>query len=90
MANYEWANGSLADAILVEVLDEESTTGRYKPQVFGYVMKSSPTAYVAWLPKDNHTGNRMEFYDMETAKAWVFTQVRMNDGSALIRTDSLR
>jgi len=51
-------------------------------------MKSGPTSYTAWVPND--AGNRMEFFDVETAKAWVFTQVRMNDGSALIRTDSLR
>ena len=85
---YEWKpSKGLADEVLVVVGTADE--GKIQTQVVrGYIMKSGPTSYTAWVPND--AGNRMEFFDVETAKAWVFTQVRMNDGSALIRTDSLR
>lgn len=90
---YEWKPAmGLADFVLREVAEEDTTpadtlSGRYTPPR-GFIMKSGPTSYTAWVPND--AGNRMEFFDVETAQAWVFAQVRMNDGSALIRTDSLR
>ena len=85
---YEWKpSKGLADEVLVVV--DTADEGKLQTQVVrGYIMRSGPTSYTAWVPND--AGNRMEFFDVETAKAWVFTQVRMNDGSALIRTDSLR
>ena len=84
---YEWQKArGMADFVLREVL-EIPDSGNYSPPK-GFIMKSGPTSYTAWVPND--AGNRMEFFDVETAKAWVFTQVRMNDGSVLIRTDSLR
>jgi hypothetical protein len=84
---YEWRpSKGLADEVLVVVGTADE--GKIQTQVVrGYIMKSGLTSYTAWVPND--TGNRMEFFDVETAKAWVFTQVRMNDGSALIRTDSV-
>jgi len=87
---YEWKPATgLADWVLREKPDEPLATRSYiVPPPFGYIMKSSPTSYTAWVPND--AGNRMEFFDVETAKAWVFTQVRMDDGNALLRTDSLR
>jgi hypothetical protein len=93
--DYEWKpSQGIADFVLREVVVEEGDTtpadtlrGVYAPPR-GFIMKSGPTSYTAWVPND--AGNRMEFFDVETAKAWVFTQVRMNDGAALIRTDSLR
>ena len=88
MNEYEWQEGSLADHILIRYEDIEASNTRTH-SVTGYVMKSSPTSYVAWLKADNHTGNRMEFYSVDEAKAWVFTQVRMNDGNALLRSSSL-
>lgn len=91
---YRWTEAmGLADFVLREVVDGEvpqngsPVTAAYTPPK-GFIMKSGPTSYTAWVPND--AGNRMEFFDVETAKAWVFTQVRMNDGSALLRTDSLR
>ena len=91
---YEWTEArGLADFVLRKVVDGEVPqngsllTASYTPP-FGFIMKSGPTSYTAWIPND--AGNRMEFFDVETAKAWVFTQVRMNDGAALLRTDSLR
>ena len=90
---YEWTKSvGIADWVLRETPPEPTDpdeTQTYKvPPPYGYIMKSGPTSYTAWVPND--AGNRMEFFDVETAKAWVFTQVRMNDRSALIRTDSLR
>jgi hypothetical protein len=87
---YEWTKSyGIADWVLREKPDEPKETRDYLvPPPYGYIMKSGPTAYTAWVPND--AGNRMEFFDVKTAKAWVFTQVRMNDGSALLRTDSLR
>lgn len=83
---YRWTEAmGLADYVLREVVEVSSI--KYSPPK-GFIMKSGPTSYTAWVPND--AGNRMEFFDVETAKAWVFTQVRMNDGSALLRTDSLR
>lgn len=85
---YEWKpSQGIADEVLVVIGTADE--GRLQTKVTrGFIMKSGPTTYIAWIPND--TGNRMEFFDVETAKAWVFTQVRMNDGTALIRTDSLR
>lgn len=90
MANYQWSKATgLADWVLRQTPDEPKATRDYiVPTPFGYIMRSGPTSYTAWLPND--AGNRMEFYSVDEAKAWVFTQVRMNDGTALIRTDSLR
>ena len=93
MANYEWSKATgLADFVLREVPPDghadPEVTQTYKIPPQGFIMKSSPTTYVAWIPND--AGQRMEFYTVDEAKAWVFTQVRLNDGSALIRTDSLR
>ena len=88
MPEYEWkpSNG-LADEVLVAVGSADD--GLLQTQVVrGYIMRSGPTAYTAWVPNDK--GNRMEFYSIDEAKAWVFTQVRMNDGTALLRTDSFR
>jgi hypothetical protein len=77
---YEWQDAmGLADYVLREVVEVSSI--KYSPP-YGFIMKSSPTTYVAWVPND--AGNRMEFFDVETAKAWVFTQVRMGDSNALI------
>ena len=70
----------LADFVLREVV-EIPDNGKYAPPK-GFVMKSGPTSYTAWIPND--AGNRMEFFDVETAKAWVFTQVRMGDTNALL------
>lgn len=86
MADYRWEKGLMADQILVRVYEESEEFVARKP--LGYIMRSGPTAYTAWLPND--TGSRMEFFSMDEAKAWVFTQVRMDDGTALLRTDSLR
>ena len=87
---YEWHKAAgLADWVLRAAPEDTQSDDQWKylpPK--GFIMKSGPTSYTAWVPND--AGNRMEFFDVETAKAWVFTQVRMNDGSALIRTDSLR
>lgn len=81
----EWQKSrGIADWVLM-MFDEDTLPVNVSK---GYVMKSGPTTYTAWVPND--AGNRMEFFDIETAKAWVFTQVRMHDGSALLRTDSLR
>ena len=90
MSNYQWKPAvGMADWVLREVPPEDpDDLQTYKvPPPQGFIMKSSPTTYVAWVPND--AGNRMEFFDVETAKAWVFTQVRMNDGTALLCTDSL-
>ena len=91
---YEWVKGGMADQILRRLVTEVegNVSSTHADAPVGFIVKSGPTAYTAWIAKDklNHDGNRMEFYDMDTAKAWVFAQVRMNDGSALIRTDSLR
>jgi hypothetical protein len=85
---YEWTKAmGLADFVLRKVVDGEvpqngsPITASYTPP-FGFIMKSSPTTYVAWVPND--AGSRMEFFDVETAKAWVFTQVRMGDTNALL------
>lgn len=92
MANYEWFEAKgLADWVIREVTTDHAPTEPLKgyttrPQ--GFIMRSGPTSYTAWIPND--AGNRMEFFDVETAKAWVFTQVRMNNGTALLRTDSFR
>jgi ribonuclease HI len=87
---YEWVNGNMADQVLrkLEVNVEGAVTTTVASAPSGFVMKSGPTSYTAWIATDkqNHTGNRMEFYDMDTAKAWVFAQVRMNDGTALLRS----
>ena len=93
MANYEWSKATgLADFVLREVppeaTDPDETQAYKVPPPHGFIMKSSPTTYVAWVPND--AGQRMEFYTVDEAKAWVFTQVRLNDGNALLRTDSLR
>jgi hypothetical protein len=88
---YEWTKAmGLADFVLREVLVEQGDTAPNPTYAApkGFIMKSGPTSYTAWIPND--AGNRMEFFDVETAKAWVFTQVRMNDGAALLHTDSLR
>lgn len=91
---YEWVKGNMANQVLRRVIRSEVEEGKFDSAYHpvGFVMESGPTSYTAWLAKDkmNHDGNRMEFYDMDTAKAWVFTQVRMNDGTALLRSDSLR
>ena len=90
---YEWVKGNMADQVLrkltTEVEGNVSSTVASAPS--GFVMKSGPTSYTAWLSTSpsNHTGNRMEFYDMDTAKAWVFAQVRMNDSSASLITNRL-
>jgi len=77
---YEWQDAmGLADYVLREVADVSAS--KYSPPK-GFIMKSSPTTYIAWVPND--AGNRMEFFDVETAKAWVFTQVRMSDSNALL------
>ena len=85
---YRWAEAmGLADFVLREVVDGEvpqngsPVTASYTPPK-GFIMKSGPTSYTAWVPND--AGNRMEFFDVETAKAWVFTQVRMSDSNALL------
>jgi hypothetical protein len=85
---YKWKpSQGIADEVLVVIGTADE--GKLQTQVTrGYIMKSGPTSYTAWVPND--AGNRMEFFDVETAKAWVFTQVRMNDGQALLRSDSLR
>lgn len=93
MANYEWSKATgLADFVLRETppepADPDETQAYKVPPPYGFIMRSGPTSYTAWIPND--AGNRMEFYSVDDAKAWVFTQVRMNDGTALIRTDSLR
>lgn len=86
---YEWHPAmGLADWVLREAPKQEGDVKVINGLSHGFIMKSGPTSYTAWVPND--AGNRMEFFDVETAKAWVFTQVRMNDGAALIRTDSLR
>lgn len=78
---YEWTKAmGLADFVLREVT-EIPDDGKYSPPK-GFIMKSGPTSYTAWVPND--AGNRMEFFDVETAKAWVFTQVRMSDTNALL------
>ena len=88
MANYEWSKATgLADWVLREVVEGEQPRNTLFPPK-GFIMKSGPTSYTAWIPND--AGNRMEFYSVDDAKAWVFTQVRMNDGTALLRTDSFR
>jgi len=94
MAEYKWTEAmGLADWVLREVVNGEvpqngsPITDSYKPP-FGFIMRSGPTSYTAWIPND--AGNRMEFYSVDDAKAWVFTQVRLNDGTALLRTDSFR
>lgn len=75
---YEWTKSSgIADFVLREKPDEPKATRDYVvPPPFGYVMRSGLTTYIAWIPND--AGNRMEFFDVETAKAWVFAQVRIN------------
>ena len=91
MANYEWSKATgLADWVLRKepVIDEHGLAIEKVPPPFGFIMRSGPTSYTAWIPND--AGNRMEFFSVDEAKAWVFTQVRMNDGTALLRTDSLR
>ena len=93
MANYEWSKATgLADFVLREVepepTDPEATRAYKVPPPYGFIMRSGPTSYTAWIPND--AGNRMEFFDVDDAKAWVFTQVRMDDGTALLCTDSLR
>ena len=90
MAEYKWTPSSgMADWVLREAYAEDENT---KPMEYkrplGFIMRSGPTSYTAWIPND--AGNRMEFFSVDEAKAWVFTQVRMDDGSALLRTDSLR
>jgi hypothetical protein len=90
---YEWKPAmGIADFVLREVIVNEGDTtpadtlsGRYTPPR-GFIMKSSPTTYIAWIPND--AGNRMEFFDVETAKAWVFTQVRMSGSNALLTEDT--
>jgi hypothetical protein len=82
---YEWVRSAgIADQVLrkltTKVEGMVSTTKADPP--YGFIMKSGPTTYIAWIPND--TGNRMEFFDVETAKAWVFTQVRMSDTNALL------
>ena len=78
---YEWTKAmGLADFVLREA-PELPESIKYSPPK-GFIMKSSPTTYVAWVPND--AGNRMEFFDVETAKAWVFTQVRMSDNNTLL------
>ena len=90
MSNYEWKPATgLADFVLrkvPEMLDHELNMEKVPPP-YGFIMRSGPTSYTAWIPND--AGNRMEFYSVDEAKAWVFTQVRMNDGSALLCTSSL-
>ena len=91
MAEYRWVKATgLADWVLREIYpgheNDEHVVSNKPAQ--GFIMKSGPTSYTAWIPND--AGNRMEFYSVDEAKAWVFTQVRMNDGSALLRTDSFR
>lgn len=91
MANYEWHKATgLADWVLRgEPEPHDGPTRDLKvPPPFGFIMRSGPTSYTAWIPND--AGNRMEFYSVDEAKAWVFTQVRLNDGTALLRTDSFR
>ena len=88
MANYRWTQATgLADFVLREEppdTDEHRITRGYiVPPPQGFIMKSSPTTYVAWIPND--AGQRMEFYTVDEAMAWVFTQVRLNDGNALLR-----
>lgn len=92
---YEWVKSAgIADQVLRKLTTEVEgdVTSTLADAPVGFIMKSGPTSYTAWIVTDktNHDGNRMEFYDMDTAKAWVFAQVRMNDGSALLRSDSLR
>lgn len=78
---YEWQDAmGLADWVLRE-LPEIPESIKYSPPK-GFIMKSSPTSYTAWVPND--AGNHMEFFDVETAKAWVFAQVRMSDNNALL------
>jgi hypothetical protein len=86
---YEWVNGNMANQVLRKTIFVVEDDDEFKESTpVGFVMKSGPTSYTAWIATDkqNHTGNRMEFYDMDTAKAWVFAQVRMNDGTALLRS----
>ena len=94
MNEYEWhKSAGLADQVLrrMEVYEENGVKTTVASAPAGFIMKSGPTTYVAWVAtsKHNHDGNRMEFYDMDTAKAWVFTQVRMNDSSASLITNRL-
>ena len=75
---YEWSKGTgLADWVLREkpVPHDGPTRDIKVPPPQGFIMRSSPTTYVAWIPND--AGNRMEFYSVDEAKAWVYTQVRM-------------
>jgi hypothetical protein len=84
MAEYKWNTAAgMADWVLREAYAEDESTKpmEYKPPK-GFIMKSSPTTYVAWIPND--AGNRMEFYSVDEAKAWVFAQVRMSDNNALL------
>jgi hypothetical protein len=79
---YEWHKSQgLADEVLVTV-DKENEGKLFSEIAKGFIMKSGPTSYTAWIPNDK--GNRMEFFDIQTAKSWVFTQVRLNDGHALL------
>jgi hypothetical protein len=80
---YEWQDAmGLADYVLREAPKQEGDVKVINGVSHGFIMKSSPTTYIAWIPND--AGNRMEFFDVETAKAWVFTQVRMGDTNALL------
>lgn len=94
MTEYEWTKSAgIADQVLKRVERKDLGGGEieFVQAPAGFIMKSGPTTYVAWVAtsKHNHDGNRMEFYDMDTAKAWVFTQVRMNDSSASLLTQRL-
>ena len=85
MTSYKWyAAMGLADWVLRETSPEPTDPDEpYKvTPPYGFIMRSGPTAYTAWVPND--AGNRMEFFDVETAKAWVFAQVRMSDTNALL------
>jgi hypothetical protein len=79
---YEWHESKgLADEVLI-AMNKDDEGKLFADIAKGYVMRSGPTSYTAWIPND--AGNRMEFFDIQTAKAWVFAQVRLNDGHALL------
>lgn len=88
MANYEWSKATgLADYVLRETppepADPDETQAYKVPPPKGFIMRSGAQGqHTAWIPND--AGNRMEFYSVDDAKAWVFTQVRLNDGNALL------
>jgi hypothetical protein len=67
----EWKKGTLCDWVLYET---NGTTP------LGFIMKSGVgNVYTAWMMHES--ADRMQFTDLDEAKAWIFTQARMEKGN---------